>query len=551
MNRCAIVITLLLLSAPALYGQAGCVDVATVAGTLFDYAICDVPDIDQRRAASADGIITGLPNEGAMYCVPTSAMNFFAYLAHHPLAPLPEPGPQAQNWETSDPPVYNDMTANLMLLGSMMKTDPVGGTGGFGGLTGMQEWLAANGADEEYLVNLFYAVGDYSPRLVDMAKSALGGALVMGGVGWYVNADNAEPKTRSGGHLVSLVGASGDANATTHTMVIHDPAGNDSKTMQAPFVRRLITTEDVTGTFDGEVRTHSRTVGYGSGYIDGYFTIAFNWGLLFDNLKFVVLSPFENPLDPVTRRFDPVGPVIDLAMHPQRTTHPYLVERSSTIWQIDALNGVSTRLANVGQARALELSGSDQTLYVLTKNHIVALDWEGRRKGRVLLRDDVEQIAWDASRNELLAASLSSARLYRFSAGLEAIDAIDLPPVDGTGRLHMSVDPRSGVLWLLREGAAAALRITGARGRSVIAERVPLSGVVAAESLSVGHNGLVYVSDGGRIRVFDAAGEPEPRSRFNGLPGGALLELPRSFSNFDPAIHTGPAWRNVLPPETR
>src|SRR6478735_3111409 len=40
-----------------------------------------VPDIDQARGTNASGTKVGLPNGGSMYCVPTTGMDFLAFLA--------------------------------------------------------------------------------------------------------------------------------------------------------------------------------------------------------------------------------------------------------------------------------------------------------------------------------------------------------------------------------------------------------------------------------------------------------------------------------------
>src|SRR6266536_1944544 len=44
-----------------------------VNGSLYNYHIGGMPDLDQRRAMS--GAVWGLPNNGAMYCAPTAGLN--------------------------------------------------------------------------------------------------------------------------------------------------------------------------------------------------------------------------------------------------------------------------------------------------------------------------------------------------------------------------------------------------------------------------------------------------------------------------------------------
>src|SRR5688572_24300042 len=54
---------------------------------LYEYSICDVPDLDQKRTALEDdpffGTLFGLPGNGSMWCAPTATMNWLAYIAAH------------------------------------------------------------------------------------------------------------------------------------------------------------------------------------------------------------------------------------------------------------------------------------------------------------------------------------------------------------------------------------------------------------------------------------------------------------------------------------
>jgi hypothetical protein len=81
-------------------------------GANFTYRICHVPDIDQRRAPGSSPLVIGLPNEGKMYCAPTAAMNWMAYIASHGYPQLqPYPG----DWQLgppSSPGVYNAWYTN-------------------------------------------------------------------------------------------------------------------------------------------------------------------------------------------------------------------------------------------------------------------------------------------------------------------------------------------------------------------------------------------------------------------------------------------------------
>src|SRR5262245_149934 len=135
-------------------------------GAKFTYRICHVPDIDQKRAPGSSPLVIGLPNDGKMYCVPTSAMNWMAYIANHGYPQLqPFPG----DWQLGppgSPGVYNAMSLALISMGSAMNTDPITGTGGKTAKAGMQDWLDTD-APGHFVVSLYAANGSYSPTFAD------------------------------------------------------------------------------------------------------------------------------------------------------------------------------------------------------------------------------------------------------------------------------------------------------------------------------------------------------------------------------------------------
>src|SRR5262249_4645315 len=213
------------------------VDVASYDGFHYKYAISNVPDFDQIRSADSPDGILGLPNNGNMYCVPTSAMNWWAYTATHgyPTAP---PAPSDQ-WHPGGPPfhtdIYNTATSMDATLGVLMGTDPVKGTGGGGQVNALD--LLLNGT----YPSQFLALGFADTNVADMAHWAVDGALVLCDVGWYttlrqvLNSEvkhgsitqqdedqqiqilqsigvNVDAYLRDGGHQFTLVGADGTDN---------------------------------------------------------------------------------------------------------------------------------------------------------------------------------------------------------------------------------------------------------------------------------------------------------------------------------------------------
>ena len=111
-----------------------CVVLAAAAGS---FGQCDVyrtgvPDFDQRRV--------GLPSNGSLFCVPTSAMNWFAYISNKGF-PAVLDGPRV--WQSQSN--YGFVTDRLDLLGEppLMNTNTEFGTTLSGAQNGAQVWLDA------------------------------------------------------------------------------------------------------------------------------------------------------------------------------------------------------------------------------------------------------------------------------------------------------------------------------------------------------------------------------------------------------------------------
>jgi hypothetical protein len=547
-----------------------CQNKASYAAPLFSYKLCGMPDIDQRRG-TIEPFIGGLPNDGKMYCVPTAAMNCMAYIANHGY-PAVEPGPG--NWQLgpgSAPnplqyvEVYNEMTDHLADMGGAMNTHPTQGTTG-GGELGIKLWLdSLFDWSGDFVVDGFHATGFYSPRLSDMALSGIDGALVIGVVGWYTNPDGTD-HTRDGGHAFTVVRAAGNKEfGEPKTIGIHDPAApNDGQLgSQSQFATETYPVVDTFGIFDGWPRIHDRLVGSGSaakgGFIDGYFAIKPKQAFVVNDSTILIYIPF-NFVDPEAagqKVFESAtgAKIVDFAVHPERTRHPYLIEGDDIVWQLDAVTGQSTRLAKVQGAKRLVIGGPEQNLYVLGERQLVCLDRDGERRTatRLSARTPVDAIAWDERSNRLVAFSSAAQQVFLYNTELERAGSLAfltsmLPPRTGA-RLAMSVAPSDGSIWLHFAGATSALRLRVGEREGFEATEIALEGVQAPEGLYVDERGHVFVTDERLIVELDAEGRRVERSRLAGRQGGSLLQILRPFSNFDPETMVGPAYHDVLPTE--
>ncbi len=233
----------------------------------FVYRIRFVPDFDQRRST--------LPANGAMYCVPTSIINWAGYIARRGNPSLP---PGAPPW------AYNITSLNIATLGGLMFTDPIDGTGGTNGLNGATDWLS------EYAFVFRISAGnalDY-PRVSSMANWAINAnALIAPAISWMDETDL--PRiTRVGGHVVSMVRAARASDQ--YVMGIHDPAwspSGDTLQAQSVFTMNSYNISDTAVFVDNNnlPSVLSRINGYGSTTSQGYITA------FYAILPFVALTP--------------------------------------------------------------------------------------------------------------------------------------------------------------------------------------------------------------------------------------------------------------------
>lgn len=540
-------------------------DTATFNGVDLTYAKSFVPDIDQKRDVGANGIL-GLPNKGKMYCVPTSAMNWIAYIANHGY-PFIQPG--SANWQVSPPnflATYNKMTTSLLVLGALMGTDPAKGTGGGNAQFATQAWL------DSYLpgffaVSLDYAQGSYAPTFQNMSFLGMAGALVMPTIGWYTNPDYPGIiHVRNGGHVVSLAGAkiSGFPVPADQTMQIRDPAApsDGMLTTQSTFstesykVKRELAWygyTDSSNVVHISLREQDKVLSYGSGYLDGLMAIWPKFGLLPYDTSIVLNFPvkLQDVEKPALQVFPSAtgGKILDMALNPIRTQHPYLIDGSNAVWLFDAVTGQSTRLASLERPRRLVLGGRELRPYVLLENAVVCLAGDGSVRKRLPLPAPLDAIAFDDRANRLLGVSRAANKLFVFDAELRGATGVSLPTrllerTDG-GRLALAVNPVDGSLFVL--GAKLCRVRTGERG-VVTVEPVVLPGVTRTPlGLFVDERGSLFISDGGKLAVFDARGQRLERSPFAGQPATGIIQILRPFSNFDPVAMNGPSYRNVAP----
>lgn len=519
---------------------------------LYESGFTQVPDFDQRR--------DDLMNDGRMYCAPTTAVNWLAYIANHGY-PFIDPGAGSQAfWHSVGS--YGDVTDLLLRMGQLMGTDPVDGTSGNGALAGYRSWLEATGGQFFFSFHQVWLDGGWNtPRFDDIAKWVNLGVPVAGVVGWYE--EDGFAMTRDGGHVFSVVGV--QRNGTERWLTFHDPADDTDLDEQSPPTSRSFAVEPRARLVQGLPRVIDKVLDYGSGYIDEYVAIRPLAGLAKspDGTQLVLAKPWRFSFDP--------SPVLDTIASPRDAqiadvAHcplslcSYLITRpvpgvaSSKLWRFDPLTREYAELAVLDDGELLELDRFGR---------IHVLDGRTIRCFEVDPEDRVEEVATvvppapcdaltiDDLNDRLLALCDGSVRPYAVD-GLAALPAVQVPAgVVLGGAASLSASPLDGAIFLTSELSPAVYRLDGQGGFRAIGQGL----LVRPRDVSVGDGDGLYVVDGasGLTQVFrpdPQSGDwvPFPGAPFAGLDVGVGLKVARSRTNFDPAIHSGPQYRNVLPP---
>ena len=286
-------------------------------------------------------------------------------------------------------------------------------------------------------------------------------------------------------------------------------------------------------------------MGYGNGFIDGMTTITPMYGVTADSQYITVqnVAGIESWNQQAQSVFQSAtgGKVIDLAIEPARPALPYLIAGSKAVWMLDTLSGNSSRFAALPEQPArLIFGGRGQNLFVLGAQHLFSLDLQGRVVQRVLA-PSLDAIAFDDVGQRLVGLSVATRKLTFYDTSLRPQGSVALPKIAGKGNVSLTVNPKDGAIWLHRDGATdlMRLRLDPATGGWVTAS-VHLDSARNPTGLDVNMLGHVFVTDGGVISEFDSNGRRVVNSLFAGRPGGEVVHLLHSFSNFDPTTMTGP-----------
>jgi len=189
-----------------------CVGAADLVGPTFNVKKCGISDVDQFRA--------GLENDGNAYCGPASLYNVLHYWGHEKDAPVGWLTTKVGNLNPKDPADYSVITNSIGRIGVDAQYN--GGTN----LTNLRTaWNIATkpARDAGWTTTQgVISTNDATDFAGDVARKLNEGPIQLV-YGRYKAGPTAGSLQRSGGHIVTVVSATGNFNGTTIQLKLADP----------------------------------------------------------------------------------------------------------------------------------------------------------------------------------------------------------------------------------------------------------------------------------------------------------------------------------------
>lgn len=528
-----------------------------VSSSNYSYKVTKVPDFDQRR--------TGLANNGSNHCVPTSTVNWMAYIANHGYAGLP-PGPG--NWQSAAK--YNQATNAILGMGILMGTSGTDGTGLTGAVNGAQAWFAQSPYFFQFVVIGKNASNSYFPTSDTLANQALLKRLVLPRIGWYSQSGNT--LTRNGGHLTTLTRAV--RSGSNRKLGINDPASDDGNLgTQGLFTREEYPIVNQSVIVDGVQRTMSKMSGYGSGWIDGYRAIIPIFGLTTSpNQLSIIYSNFFSFGSEATVNLNlNLSAVIhDLHITPDALGAIALNKIAagapvSVINRIDFVSGaVEAVHSQIGDIKSVAV-GRKGPIYFITNTTLsckspVNPDLPPQT---VTPPGPPAALIFDDLADQVLVLDTANKRLLRYPESLLGPTGAPNPPeiiqlpanVVFSGTPFLAVHPLTGRTWFATSASPQLFEIIPVPGAPAIVTGLLLPAVQSIQSFQFDDLGQIFVCDGS-VKGFAppppgggmATPLPPSASPFIGLTSPKFFRVVTSRHNFDAATMSGPAQNDIILP---
>lgn len=492
---------------------------------LAGWRITGMPDLDQLRGASSTR--ENLPEQGLNYCGPTASANLLAVLNRSGHADAVVDG--GIDWQSNDN--YDVAVRAIRQVGDDMRTTADGGTDLNDIISGINGHLTSEATLGGTRVNSRRAWTSSAPDAGDLVELGLNGAIPMVFWGRYSSTTSASETvtwTRTGGHIVSLVGATANPSGELGTIRVHDPwTSSTYDTVQSPFTAdpqdlreparmRLSDGSSYTVTPYG-----SSTRTFLEGYVAVYPETLYVWrpspGGGGGIIRFRELPLLED--DPVRDVLTVSGGVTDVVIGPTGT--PFVLRPGGQVVRMGAgVAGARTAPTTVGRApgaRRIAVT-PDGTVLAAGSGRLHYMRRGAKPVVRAIPAGGVDDIAFDQMSGR--------ARILIDGRRVIAVGATGAIATTTLARRATVLNVSSRSVRAGRQGTAAmgaALRI-GADRRARIGSRV-VTGPLPRGSRIIGtwqmpvlrdEPGQPGIADGGKARDDIPAG---PRANLVAAPG--------------------------------
>ena len=558
------------LSAATLIGLTSTAALATVSGnyinsTNFNFNVTYMPDFDQVRAPGPG--VFSLPNDGKMYCVPTSALNLCAYIANHG-SPFINPGPG--NWQSQSR--YNDATTNIAVMGILMSTDPFDGTGGTGGLNGLTNYI---NNPFFFDVDRYYASGFYAPTTSKIGQVWLNGGVASFCYGRYSHSGNVLT-TRHGGHCVTATKVA--KSGVNSVMRYRDPStGGDSQQTQSQFVHTNLNALDQLFIRDGYPRVMSELLFDSDDgrlrIIDSVYAI-YPVIALTDSpagMSFIRPLPLQGYLPPPQQISINPAALQDFASAPDNTAVLALTKAiaggpAAALHMLDPVSEEDTILPLALLDPKTIKANRHGEFYIIDGRTLICVNVSQTPLtpiSTVFPGPGYESLSIDCGDDCVLAIKEGApAQLLKYPRNLAGTPQVIMLPEDVQlfGKIWFDCCPDDKSIWVCSEkdNKVYHLEINPANGQYELTDVIMQHDIVNPRCINLRLcNQLIFACDEG-VKEFhegrdgtwsEATDGPFAGERGRGLSIGQCFHVSRPDTNFDPEVHSTDWDFDILPEE--
>lgn len=516
-----------------------------------------VPDFDQKRDA--------LPNNGNMFCVPTSFTNIRGYIANHGYGSIMS-GPR--NWQSQGN--YNYVTARIDAMGIYMDTDPFDGTGGSDAKNGWNDFID-DWHEDKFTLSSW---GGYAPSPWIYILFTTGITNLCYG---YYKPQGGGEYDRDGGHCVTLVGLKDLCTSFSEpTFRIRNPASDDGDLdVQSVFSTEETRTDVQNFNYDGDIVTRLRLIDFGSGsstrrYMDKLYSvqplIALT-GSVTSGTAVMLHRPLSlfgqsghtgSTSGPGASEF-----VADITLHPMGVESyivtSQLITNTKRVYKYNMGTGEwGLLLPALGTSNCRVATSRFGHLFVFGDGSVRKYNVEGATPvlmSSVTPANPFAAMAYDDLLDEIVGVTTNN-RLVRLSETLTPIADEPLPSsvaIVGDGSVVPS-PTNPGHWYIASTGTPTIADVTPIPGspRLQTSALISLPPGTQPKSMKITDTGDIVFINGSEIaeykRSMGPTGAPtwvlDPDSDFNGLPAARALVISRSRTNMDDRTFSLAKWQD-------